>query len=864
MMVNGALQIAAAGGKLNNDLERILSNDIQNYVEADNYYAYGGRIVKDLNMPNSYAKGGSIHIKKSKRGTFTAAAKKRGMSVQEFARQVLANKGNYSAAMVKKANFARNAAGWKHAEGGPTDPPDQWSLPIASRSNINQGSRNIITAGAGNNLPFTEQGTRIINEYDNGLKRDTTYSYMTPTENFFYNTGQNQPDGKPVMNYQGSNPNPNINDYLPKIKGLSRYAQGGPFIPEEKDILSKIEDREQYLDEAAIDTYNSIIYGQPTDGYDAFNNYYIEGAIDPSYYSGIRNGFKEFTHDGGIKDAGAYANFINKRLGRNVIIPLQKPWTGPYDLEHKKKFVREIDPHHIDPRLDTKTLQPLDPYGKSYNIEEKLRDLEKEKEDAKYKMDEYATGGPMVSNVQQPFEVAAQNRGGMLMDYANGGYVYQPMVQPMLAEGGNMYNVGGPVLDRLKRLLRLNQTGPSSLSHSQLNELMKDGNQQSESSNFNQPDNFKFKRIIGIDDNTGEPIYENKLSLPQNYTPKVNNLQINNPTTPNNFPRTNTGPGITYSMPNESIIPNEEILPSTTSLTSEIPDGTFQGVNMSGQDVSVRPEFREIYNKGLWKPEGEQTSPYLINQPNQPNQGLTGLDYASMGMQALGPLSQLYYGLQGGDDVNYQRVGVEKIDPTVAIVLANEEARRAQDLAGYNLRQNAPTSGSYMSNMRALGLQAGKQRGAQTAAKRFEADKVNTDSVNRTNALNAQIAMQEQIDRLQEKDAARTNVTEGLSGLGSTTANVIRDYRTNQINQMIANNIGTNDYKFDMSTNEIVFRRNGKEVRLPIETVVPPNIQANVGTGQIQKKGQSQFNLNFDKDLMKQFRKSFNQTSNKP
>ena len=61
--------------------------------------------------------GGSIHIAPSKRGTFTAAAKKHGKSVQAFASQVLANKENYSPAMVKKANFARNAAKW-HADGG--------------------------------------------------------------------------------------------------------------------------------------------------------------------------------------------------------------------------------------------------------------------------------------------------------------------------------------------------------------------------------------------------------------------------------------------------------------------------------------------------------------------------------------------------------------------------------------------------------------------------------------------------------------------------------------------------------------------------------------------------------------------------
>jgi hypothetical protein len=67
---------------------------------------------------NQKASGGSIHIAPSKRGTFTAAASKHGMGVQEFANRVLANKENYSPAMVKKANFARNASHWKHGLGG--------------------------------------------------------------------------------------------------------------------------------------------------------------------------------------------------------------------------------------------------------------------------------------------------------------------------------------------------------------------------------------------------------------------------------------------------------------------------------------------------------------------------------------------------------------------------------------------------------------------------------------------------------------------------------------------------------------------------------------------------------------------------
>ena len=65
-----------------------------------------------------FKSGGKIHIKPSKRGTFTAAAKKHGKSVQAFASQVLAHKENYSPAMVKKANFARNFGGHRHEDGG--------------------------------------------------------------------------------------------------------------------------------------------------------------------------------------------------------------------------------------------------------------------------------------------------------------------------------------------------------------------------------------------------------------------------------------------------------------------------------------------------------------------------------------------------------------------------------------------------------------------------------------------------------------------------------------------------------------------------------------------------------------------------
>jgi hypothetical protein len=62
-----------------------------------------------------YGSGGTIHIDKNKRGTFTAAATKHGMGVQEFATKVLADKsGKYTSLMHRKANFARNSTKFKH------------------------------------------------------------------------------------------------------------------------------------------------------------------------------------------------------------------------------------------------------------------------------------------------------------------------------------------------------------------------------------------------------------------------------------------------------------------------------------------------------------------------------------------------------------------------------------------------------------------------------------------------------------------------------------------------------------------------------------------------------------------------------
>ena len=89
-----------------------MSNKARNMFKLAAIGGIGITTANKVNSDKSYNSGKDIHIKPSMRGTFTKEAKAHGMSVQGFANNVLKNPSNYSTAMSKKANFARNTAKW--------------------------------------------------------------------------------------------------------------------------------------------------------------------------------------------------------------------------------------------------------------------------------------------------------------------------------------------------------------------------------------------------------------------------------------------------------------------------------------------------------------------------------------------------------------------------------------------------------------------------------------------------------------------------------------------------------------------------------------------------------------------------------
>lgn len=146
-------------------------------------------------VPIIYKYGG-IHIKKSKRGTFTAEAKRRGLSVQELAARILANKHRYSSAMIKKAVFARNARKWKHKEFGGEMTNNYYITPnniykLGGEKKALLGARvaNNVRTIVPNGLPY---GLLPNMSIDQQLYRD---NHLVGVDSVLYGTDYRTPDG---------------------------------------------------------------------------------------------------------------------------------------------------------------------------------------------------------------------------------------------------------------------------------------------------------------------------------------------------------------------------------------------------------------------------------------------------------------------------------------------------------------------------------------------------------------------------------------------------------------------------------------------------------------------------------------------
>lgn len=146
-------------------------------------------------------------------------------------------------------------------------------------------------------------------------------------------------------------------------------AMGGP---------NKKKKEKQAEDIAANRVYDKMILGYPTDAYDEFANMSREKAEDMSGRFSPNSGIDTWQYGNQIYDPGAYANWINKKLGRQAIMPLQKPFEGPFDITGRTPNWRnlpdqmDISEPYVDSGINYGTLTPSNPKNYLY-VEPELK-----------------------------------------------------------------------------------------------------------------------------------------------------------------------------------------------------------------------------------------------------------------------------------------------------------------------------------------------------------------------------------------------------------------------------------------------------------------------------------------------------------
>jgi hypothetical protein len=149
------------------------------------------------------------------------------------------------------------------------------------------------------------------------------------------------------------------------------YAVGGATFPTmDKGGPRKKKKQREAEDLAAQIIYDQMSFGDPTDAYDAFHNRReIIGADRVQELSGMyeNSGRDNWAFDKGIYDPGAYANWINKKLGRDAVMSMEKPFVGPYDVTGRVPNMQRLpnqinledyEPQVIDSGIDYRTLTP--------------------------------------------------------------------------------------------------------------------------------------------------------------------------------------------------------------------------------------------------------------------------------------------------------------------------------------------------------------------------------------------------------------------------------------------------------------------------------------------------------------------------
>jgi hypothetical protein len=231
-----------------------------------------------------------------------------------------------------------------------------------------------------------------------------------------------------------------------------------------------------------------------------------------------------------------------------------------------------------------------------------------------------------------------------------------------------------------------------------------------------------------------------------------------------------------------------------TGETSEVQDTSLDNYkedSFTGVAIPWQDNMNADLQNRIDEPNGNRIN---LSDSQRRNLGIAG---SYLG-QNIGNIYDIGVGLKGGDDVNFERVNPAYINLERAREDARKRAVLNRNIAMRNIRGVAPSAGSYLANIGAVTTGLNRQAGQEIGGLYTTEEMQNRQMDNMARSQNAQIQMRESIARQQEADAAKSSISSGLHGVGTTVGMATKDTRQEKVqSDMLKNFMGTENYKAD-------------------------------------------------------------------
>ena len=528
----------------------------------------------------------------------------------------------------------------------------------------------------------------------------------------------------------------------------------------------------------------------------------------------------------------------------------------------------------------------------------------------------YAGGGPMVGNAPQAFKgYAAQNRGGMLMNYADGGMM--PQDQQMMQEQQMMQQApqeqmqqqGGEeqMMQMVQQVMQaimqganpeeiMQQLVQSGMPPEQAQQIIQMAMQEAQGQQQQQPmqgqeqmmpqqgmmsSGGKLPReilraraeahmspreaanYVNNYSSGGKMYYEGGKETNDIYTPSYGTQYIeydeygnpnsydssygtNIPATPTasigEFYDQFTNNDLMYdnylkgAVPNSGPLANNQLTANDKAalafqekysqpgqMTADLIDNT-KG-NKSNKEgmrgtLSKAPVNTFTQNTSDLTPTVYPDSQLSNNNRNQNTNNssnlLSGIGIAS---GLIGPLAHLINNKKP-KPFNYVKPTPTTLNSTAALAVARKFANDKYNSAAYTIKQNSPTSQSHLANTLVNTKNAAMNDALAGATIQSGYDRENANIYNTFAQNNAAISNKNIDEMRADKGNYATQNTNAFYNLGANIQGGIRNMNQGRMDDLIANNIGTTNYK--LVGNKIIYELNGKTIVKSIDDLQTP------------------------------------------